>query len=227
MKKYLNIILLAVLLTAGSCTKGYGDYDMSEPGSFYNGSEPQTVTAIVTIKQDAEGKTFLQVSENIKVYPDGGYEFSGLQRAMCSLYIYAHEGDIYYGQIDWLEPLEMGSFGTGSIKGGAGDGLNIIQDWMTGAEDGYLVIHYSTWWSEHPVHHDFYLSSGSDPDDPYCLELRQDSHGDAHDYLDEGIICFDINSLPDTGDEYRTITLKWNDTDGAARTATFDFKTRK
>ena len=71
------------------------------------------------------------------------------------------------------------------------------------------------------------MVAGLDADNPYCLELRHDAHSDKHDNKAEGIISFDINSLPDTQGETVKLTLKYTTTDGATATKVFDFTTRQ
>lgn len=233
--KLIHIVyIIAAVAMASACSKSYNDYP--EAFSDYDGviykldrlSEPVEINALVTVKCDAERKAFLQYGP-LKLRPDE-LEYTRQERAMANLTILPGKlGEYYNCTMEWIEPIELGTFSMdNSISLAPGDGIALIMDsGFTTVEDGYLTVHYFTWWGENPKHHDFYLSSGVNPENPYALELRQDSHEDGRDTWSEGLVCFDINGLPDTAGETKIISLNWIDTEGASRTSYFEFKTRE
>lgn len=233
--KLIHIVyIIAAVVTASACSKSYTDYP--EAFSDYEGvvykldklSASVDINSLVTVKCDAEGKAFLQYGP-LKLRPDV-LEFTRQERAMARLTIMpGRQGEYYNCIMDWIEPIEQGTFSMyNSLSLEPGDGMTLIMDsGFTTVEDGYLSVHYFTWWGAEPRHHDFYLSSGVNPEDPYVLELRQDSHGDGNETWSEGLVCFDINGLPDTAGETKIITLNWIELDGTSRTKYFEFKTRE
>lgn len=214
--------LLSVLLLAGCSAGGYYGDEIPSGKSAY------TVEAVVTVKQDDNGTVFFQLTDTDRLFP-GEYPFTRQMRAWGSLTIYPEEVP-HYGnktEVNWMEPLDEGSFVKAVPAIEKAEGIDVMRDsWVTSVEDGYLTVRYKTWWGDPAGHHDFYLVA-EEPNNPFSLTLYQDVHSDGHESYSEGIICFDINSLPDTGVNYRTLTLNWITTQGKAESAKFGFKTRK
>lgn len=221
MKVRIIIFLVSVLSLAGCMAEGPGDY--REPDA------PYTVDAVVTVKQDTTGTVFFQLTDDQRLFPGNGYPFTRQMRAWGSITIFAEEVPLYGYKVgvNWLEPLDEGILvgSVSTVQTPAGIDPDITS-WATGVQDGYLTLVYKAWWGNPASHHDFYLYT-SDPSDPYSLTLVHDSHEDTADIYNEAIICFDINSLPPTGDEYRPLTLNWTNTQGEASSARFEFKSRK
>ena len=234
--KRLLVILLAVAGLLLGCSKaeddGYWYLDPVPGGSIMENSNADeiAVKAIVTVKRDADGVVFLQLDEDQRLLPYDEIPFAGQQRAMCSLTILPAEDPVYGHRckVHWLEALDEGTFLSADKSQAGNDGLEVLTDsWITGVEDGYLTIHYKAWWGIPAKHHDFTLLAGTDPLDPYKLVLMHDAHGDAQDEYSEGIVYFDINSLPPTGDGVVRLTLQWDDNKGLGKTAVFDYRSRK
>ncbi|MBO4670873.1 MAG: hypothetical protein J5640_03410 [Bacteroidales bacterium] len=200
-------------------SSNYGGYDAGPDGSY---------TSVVTVKKDEEGKVYLLLAGELRLYPYGTVPYEHQYRAMTSVRQAAQpENGRAPVTVQWLEPIDDGIFTTDtSVQGADGIDLN-TKSWITTSDDGYLTLHYSTQWGRHPVHHDFYLVAGTVPSEPYTLELRHNANGDLQEEEGEGIINFDINTLPDTGESTRIIHLKWINTRGEAEAADFGFKTRK
>ena len=185
--------------------------------------------AILTVKKTPTDSVYFQLNDSTTIYA-ANYQnnYSRMERVYCDITVTNKKvGRFNYtGTINWLEPLDEGKVTSDSTVPGS-DGLDILNDWMTGVEDGYLTLHYSTWWGSNPVQHDFYLVTGVNPSDPYEVELRQNANGDKKAEEGDSLVCFDINSLPDTGGQYKTLTLKWTTSGGSASEKEFKFKTRK
>ena len=234
MKKKIHLLLvIATSFLVASCSVAdtwpdYMDPDRMNSADGYAAMRfPAEVTGLVTVKRATDGTVYLQYGQ-YKLLP-GDIQFNGQQRAMASLTIFADRyGDYYRCTADWIEPLDMGAFSFDApYATSAEDGIDLIMDsGYTCVEDGYLSVHYYTWWGQQPKHHDFTLFA-ADPANPFILEIRQNSHGDAHDEYSDGLVCFDINGLPDTAGETITIQLNWTKPDGTKGTAYFGFKTRE
>ena len=230
MKKLLRHISLFLLLPliCGACSKGYPDVSLrdNDPEWSYESTPPQLdVTFLATLKKNAAGLVYLWSNDRM-IETNEKLSFTREQRMMVKADLY-HKGEGYYAVLKWLEPLDEGiCTGDASVVGS--DGIDIeLNSRFTEIDDGFLTIYYTAWWGEHPIHHDFYLVSGLKADDPYYLEFRHNAHGDGHYSKEEGIISFDINSLPPAGDDTKIIHLKWNTIEGKEVTASFEFKSRK
>lgn len=185
--------------------------------------------AIVTVKRSPTDTIYFQLDDNTRLCP-GNFQKPGweLQRIICHLTEYPYPISCYgnYAEVDWLEPLEKGEF-TFSAATGDGDGVDIITDWMTSVEDGFLTLHYRTWWGSGDVQHRLSLHSGLNPEDPYELLLVHDARGDAALEEADALVYFDINSLPSTEGNYTTLTLKWTSGEGTRTARQFRFRSRE
>ena len=104
--------------------------------------------------------------------------------------------------------------------------MDIVEDWMTSVEDGYLTLHYSTFWGDGSVPHSLKLITGENPEDPYEVRLVHLNNGDAALEEADALIYFDLASLPPTGGSGRKLTLKWKN--GGGNTAkSFLYKSRQ
>lgn len=181
--------------------------------------------AVVTVKQDTDGTVFFQLGDEERLFPVPSYDFSRQERVMTSLTVYAEEVPLYghTARVNWAEPLEQGPI-MYTLDATYNDGLDVVEDWISSVEDGYLTVHYNTWWGETSLHHDLALVPGPGPMD---LTLIHTANGDSKDVYSDGIVYFDINGqLPQT-DTYKTLTLHWTDTKGRSASRSFEFKTRK
>ena len=186
--------------------------------------------AIVTVKRSPTDTLYFQLDDNTRLFPQNYQKARGLEmlRVICHLTEYPYLDSPYgnHVQVHWLEPLERGAF-LASAPTGAGDGLDILNDWMTSVEDGFLTLHYRTWWGSGSIRHRFSLHSQVNPEDPYELLLVHDANGDEALEQADAVICFDINSLPDTGGQYTTLTLKWTSGEGTRTSRQFRFRSRE
>lgn len=200
------------------------------PEEINPGDKFQDFTAIVTVHKSPTDTVYFQVDDTTRLYP---YNFQstykGMERIVCGITVFASKvpGYGYFTEVQWYDQLDKGTFANAKPSG-ANDGLDIISDWMTSCEDGFLTLHYSTWWGSGSVPHTFTLVSGQNPSDPYEVLLVQNANGDGREGgKGDSIVYFDINSLPDTGDSYKTLTLKWTDSGDKIAEKEFRFKTRK
>lgn len=99
----------------------------------------------------------------------------------------------------------------------ASDPVDIIEDWMSGMEDGYLTIHYRIR-AGGQVKHSFSL--WYDTADPHSVRIIHDACSDQGTDLTEGIICFPLDFLPQDG--LRSITVSFKSLQGESRTVTYN-----
>ena len=105
------------------------------------------------------------------------------------------------------------------------DPIEIIRDWVTVAEDGYITLRIRTRWGTSGTNHYVNLLTGTNPDDPYEFELRHDANDDVWGEWGDALIAFNLNNLPRPNGDDVKIKLKWKSFDGD-KTAEFDLKMR-
>ena len=213
------------------------------PPATDNGEPDKSYTAIVTVKQNEKGAIYFLLDEDKRLFPQN-YEhpFTGLRRIICELqetggnrcrilWMEFLEQEImaywvpYASPPDGPDPYDPPQEGA-DPSGIPQDGLDILDDWMTSVEDGFLTLHYSTWWGDGSVAHVFFLARGTNPEDPYELLLSHDRKSDAFLEKADALICFDINDLPSTEGQYVNLRLKWIDCEGKPAAKDFPFKSR-
>ena len=92
------------------------------------------------------------------------------------------------------------------------DGVEIVRDWVTVAEDGYLTLRLRTIWGggKHIIN----LVGGVNKDNVYEFDLRHNAQGDISGVLGDALIAFDLNSMwPDHPEEVK-IKLNWKSFSG-------------
>lgn len=228
------LIGLAALGLVAGCSKGERmPYDDAERGNAADNQAipSETYDAIVTVKRSTSDTLYFQLDDNTRLFPEN-YQRKGsgleMQRVICHLTEYLYLDSPYgnYAWVDWLEPLEKGALQT-SAATCTEAGLDILNDWMTSVEDGFLTLHYRTWWGSGSVRHRISLHGGLNPEDPYELLLVHDACGDEALEQADALIYFDINSLPHTEGQYRTLTLKWTSGEGSRTSRQFRFRSRE
>lgn len=80
--------------------------------------------------------------------------------------------------------------------------------------DGYLNIRFAANFGNTGVKHLISLIQDQEVNTPYALELRHQAYGDNALYAAEGLVAFDLSSLPDTGGKTVDLEIKVNTFDG-------------
>ena len=94
------------------------------------------------------------------------------------------------------------------------DPLEIVKDWVTLVEDGFLTLRFSTVTNGIGKTHVFNLVKGVNPDNPYELHLRHNANNDVTGNMVDGLVAFDLSSLPSSLNPAQTIKLVWNSFSG-------------
>lgn len=105
------------------------------------------------------------------------------------------------------------------------DPVEIVKDWVTIAEDGYLTMRIRTLWGETNKKHIINLVTGINPSNPYEMELRHNADGDINGQPGDALIAFNLNSLPDFNGTVK-IKLRWKSFSGE-KSSEFSLKMRK
>ena len=232
-------VVVGVLLLLAGCSKGYG-YDILAPGENYSYSDPQKGTgndlAIGTVRsQDGvrfirlDGQSCSQVMnpKEIADIKDGTRVFLQYRYVVAeNLADFCTDAIL----VEWASPLDVGSmsllnfeecFSTdnaGSLH--YSDPVDIVTDWITSLEDGFLTLHYLIPQSGNKKHHFALYHSMYDK---YAYYLIHNADGDKGEVSD-GIVCFDVSHvLPDTDGETVKLSLVYIDLNNTEKRLTVDY----
>ena len=199
-------------------------------------------SAVVTVKPDATNDSFcMQLDDrtvlqpvNMKTSPFGTREVRALvnyREPTPSESQSSHANkDFKEVYVNWLDSIltkkTVPSLGEGQDEKTYGnDGVEIFGDWCTVVEDGYLTLHFQTYWGPGHIQHVVNLVTGTDPADPYKVVFRHNANGDNYGQADDAIVAFSLKDLPDTQGETVDLTLEWLSFSGV-KSAKFKYCTR-
>lgn len=219
----LSIVGVVVLMMLPSCTNDDDSPELLRP------------TALVTVCPNADGSFIMQldnatqlVPTNLKTSPFGTKEVRALVN-YTETNVSPQDKKVRNVEVNWLDSirtkLPVETLGKqDEIKYG-NDPIEIVQDWVTVAEDGYLTLRIRTLWGSPHATHILNLVTGTNPEDPYELELRHDAKGDENGRWGDALIAFNLNKLPRGDAGIAKIKLKWKSFTGD-KSAKFEIKMR-
>lgn len=229
----INSVFNKTLLFVGAivCTIGLQSCLDDDDNNVYYLRYPN---ALVTVKGAADDAFFLQLDDkttllptNVKTSPFGDKEV----RALVN-YSEVNEPSGDYTKavhINWIDSIltkpiapDLGEendevYGT--------DPVEIVNDWVTIAEDGYLTLRFRTIWGGSKKHF-VNLLLGQNLENPYEVEFRHNAYGDTYGSEGDGLVAFKLDELPDTEGKTVKLKLKWKSFSGE-KSAEFDYCTRK
>lgn len=197
------------------------------------------VNAVVTIKPINNGEGFnIWVSDkvqgqatNLVKSPYGNKEV----RALANI---RDEGKAANGMqkiyVNWLDSIRtkqtVSSVGEKEdIKKYGDDPLEIVKDFTTVVEDGYLTLRFQTVWGNLNTKHELNLITGVSKDDPYKLVLRHNAKGDVTGRRGDGIIAFRLREIDkiakEKGKKEVPLQLYWKSFNGEKHIS-FTYHTR-
>lgn len=192
-----------------------------------NNYNVQYPSAVVTVKNE-EGKLMLQLDDSTKLYPSNITKPPYGDKEVRALVNYnklnnsSNINSVYVNWIDSIRTKTMAAdLGTNNDKKYGTDPLEIVKDWVTVVEDGYLTLRFRTYFGNN-ITHELNLVKGSNP---YEVVLHHNANGDKNGMLRDGLIAFKLDSLPDTNGKTVDLTVKWNSFSGE-KTATFKYHSR-
>lgn len=218
-----SIVGVMVLMMLPSCTSDDDSPELLRP------------TALVTVCPNADGSFIMQldnatqlVPTNLKTSPFGTKEVRALVN-YTETNVSPQDKKVRNVEVNWLDSirtkLPVETLGKqDEIKYG-NDPIEIVQDWVTVAEDGYLTLRIRTLWGSPHATHILNLVTGTNPEDPYELELRHDAKGDKNGRWGDALIAFNLNKLPRGDAGIAKIKLKWKSFTGD-KSAKFEIKMR-
>lgn len=176
-------------------------------------------TALVTVCPGDDGSFMMQLDDNTRLVPSNLKESPFGTKEVRALVNYNESGSytesdrIRTVHVNWIDsirtklPAETAGDDNDLIYGN--DPIEIVRDWVTVAEDGYLTLRIRTLWNGTGARHNINLLTGTNPDNPYELELRHDANGNTGSYWGDALIAFNLNKLQWDTDNPHTITLRW------------------
>lgn len=192
-------------------------------------------TALVTVCPKPDNSFFMQLDDSTTLHPTNitRSPFGDKEvRALVNYSKFAHTDSTYIKQncvfINWIDSIRtkmpVEDKGDENDKLYGNDAIEIVKDWVTVAEDGYLTMRIRTRWGNATTH-SINLLTGSNPNDPYELELRHNAYGDTYGKLGDALIAFNLNNLSHKPNAKVNIKLTWKSFQGK-KTAEFKLQTR-
>lgn len=202
--------------------------------NYYYGGNWQA-NALVTVKPVSDNSFFLQLDDtttllpvNITSSPYGDKEVRALIN--CREVNESSEGyskAVYVNWIDSILTKQMApNLGVENDSVYGTDPVEIVRDWVTIAEDGYLTLRFRTLWGDRSKAHFVNLLVNQNPANPYEVEFRHNAYGDVYGTEGDGLVAFKLDSFPDTQGKTVKLKLKWKSFSGD-KSAEFDYCTRK
>lgn len=95
--------------------------------------------------------------------------------------------------------------------------IEIIKDWCTVAEDGFLTLRIRTAAGAPGTKHIINLVTGTNADDPFEVTLKHKCSTSTLLNMADGIVAFNLNDLPHDADEVK-VKVKWTSFSGEKNT---------
>lgn len=224
-----KMMLLAVvaMVTVSSC---------DDDDSCYYPAMPR-LNALVTVKHTSEGKFFLQLDDKTAVWPVNmsASPFGDKEvRALASIdFVEDDMQDDALGRkvkVNWIDSIltkkSVACLAEDVDKIYGKDPVEIVDDWVTVAEDGYLTLRFRTKWGNYGQSHFVNLLTHVDENDPYTVEFRHNAFGDTVGQWGDGMVAFRLDNLPDTQGKTVKLTLRYNSFSGP-KSVQFDYCSRE
>ncbi|MGN0202730.1 MAG: hypothetical protein ACI399_07500 [Candidatus Cryptobacteroides sp.] len=94
------------------------------------------------------------------------------------------------------------------------DPIDVVENWLTIGEDGYLNLRFVIKRCDPAVAHYINLVAISTGSGEYVFELRHDARGDITGNYYDGVVAFDLNQYrPDDGSSIR-VKIRWKSENG-------------
>lgn len=206
-KTILTIGLIASSLTLNSCDDNDNNEVLQRP------------TALVTVYPTAPEGFFMQLDESTSLVPTNMKTSPFGDKKVRALVNYTIEERSYGGNqqsvyVNWIDsirtkqPVMTQGSEEKDAKAFGNDPIEIVRDWVSVAEDGYVTLRIRTLWGGAPKHI-INLVSGVNKDNVYEFDLRHNAQGDIRGRIGDALIAFNLNSLWKEQPEKVKIKLNW------------------
>lgn len=222
--KFKFLYLIGLAMAAAPMLQSCSDNDDSSLNSY---------TALVTVVPVSDNSFEMNLTNTVKLIPTNLKASPFKNKEVRALVNYTYddetESPLRNVSINWMDsirtkmPVIDKGVDNDALYGK--DCIEIVKDWVTIAEDGYLTLRVRTKWGSPGVKHEVNLLSGGNPEDPYEFELRHNANGDTFGEIGDALIAFNLNQLITTNDPVVKIKIKWESFSGPKSTE-FDLTTR-
>ena len=200
-----------------------------------DGTDPSLLypNALVTVKEAADETVFFQLDENTTLLPVNITSHPYNAKEVRALVNYKELDDpsqdydkaVHVNWIDSIRTKPMApNMGDQNDDEYGNDPVEIVDDWVTIAEDGYLTLRFRTIWGSRGITHFVNLIPTNNPENPYEVEFRHDANGDVTGRIGDGLVAFKLDDLPDTEGETVKLKLIWKSFN-TTKSAEFDYRT--
>lgn len=190
--------------------------------------------ALVTVKPTADS-FILQLNDSVRLLPSNINKSPFGDKEIRALVNYQVEEKsansewqhVHINRIDSIRtkmPVALVPDKDNSIYGN--DPIDIVNDWVTVAEDGYLTLRIRTRWGNSGKVHYVNLLTGVNPENPYELLLCHNANGDVPAQTGDALIAFNLRNVMSGADTDKVkFTLRWNSFSGMKKLE-FDMKSK-
>lgn len=190
--------------------------------------------ALVTVKEAADETVFFQLDEETTLLPVNltSHPFDSKEVRALVNYEEVDDPTEEYDQavsVNWIDSIRTKpmapNLGEENDNEYGNDPVEIVSDWVTIAEDGYLTLRFRTMWSQLGITHYVNLIPTNNPENPYEVQFKHDANGDVSGRVGDGLVAFRLDQLPDTEGETVKLKLIWDSFHGE-KSMEFDYRTR-
>ena len=211
--KKLNIYLLSMMMIVTSLSLVSCDDD----DDCYADYLP---TALVTVYPQGDDAFTMQLDDKTTLVPTNMKASPFGEKEVRALVNYVEEsssnGSYRNVRANWIDSIrtKYPVMTTGNDNSAYGnDPIEIVRDWVTVAEDGFLTLRIRTLWGLGQGPHIVNLVYGTEEGNVETLVLHHDAQGDTNGVMADGLIAFNLNKLYE-GRENVTLKLKWTSFSG-------------
>lgn len=223
------IAMIAVIATAlaQSCSSDSDGYYIIRP-------DGRTPNAVVTVKTAADNTVYLQLDDSTTLLPTNMKDHPFKGKEMRAFINFRSVGDnaAPYSRAAVINSIDSiltkptaATLGDKNDEVYGKDPLVIVSGFPTVCEDNYLTLYIGTIWGQPAKTHLVNLVTGTNANDPYEVELRQNAYGDTKGHSGYTTVAFSLKSLPKTGGKKVKLKVKYQSFEGE-RTAEFDYLTK-
>ncbi len=214
--------LMAALPVLNSCDTDSDDVDVWRP------------TALVTVYPGTSSGFTMQLDDKTTLVPTNMTASPFGEKNVRALVNYTEEnatnGSIRNVHVNWIDSirtkLPVETLGADDEKQYGNDPIEIVRDWVTVAEDGFITLRVRTRWGTfygcQPTHV-LNLVGGVNKDNVYEFDLRHNAQGDTNGQMGDALIAFNLNSRWSELPNNVKIKINWQSFSGK-KSAEFSLK---
>ena len=219
----LSVLVLGFLASVFGLTSCDMDSDN------YNVQRP---TALVTVYPVTSESFRMQLDDQTVLFPTNMKASPFGDKKVRALVSYEYEegatGNLRNVRVNWIDSIltkrmapDLGQ--AENVKAYGNDPVEIMRDWTTVAEDGYLTLRFLTRWGDKQPHLVNLVADNSA--NPYELTFHHKGNTTSGPKA-SGLVAFKLSDLPDTNGKTVDVKLKWTSFSGA-KSITFKYCTNK